>query len=143
MMSNGAITPETNKELRRAATAYAESIEVPCFLDEVDGFAGAYLGKAENGLKTLVTGDDEGLAISVDGEDGKNRAFVNVDLAIPEGTSASIVEPGFYDEEGKPDAENGEYARPVLRLLTEKEGQELTMDLYSLMQKISQAHRYN
>ena len=139
MTNSVAITPETNESLRKAAAAYTGSVEIPCFLDEVDGFAEAYLGEAEDGLKTLVTGDDESLVVSVDNEDGKNRAFVNVDLAIP----ASIVEPGFYDEEGKPDAENGKYARPVLRLLTEKEGQGLAMDLYSLMQKIPQARRHN
>jgi hypothetical protein len=140
----GVITPETNESLRKAAAAYAGSIDVPCFLDEVDGFARAYLGEdEEEGLKTLVTGDEEGLAVSVDDKEGKTKIFVNVDLAMPDGIPASIVAPGFYDKKGRPDNENGQYGRPVVRALTEVEGQELAMDLHSLMVKIPQDRRLN
>lgn len=141
MNSPGTITPQTNTALCEAAAKYGQVIDVPCFLEGADGFVTTYLTKPENGLKTLVTGDEEHLAISVDGKDGKSKVFVNVDLTPPDDAPVSIVEPGLYDEKGERNAETGEFARPILRALTEVEGQELIMDLHTLIAKMPQDRR--
>lgn len=130
------ITASTNAALHQAATAYAEAVTIPCFVAGVDGFAATYLGIAEDGLKTLVTGNGERLAITIDSQDGTTRAFVNVDLTLDGVKTASIVEPGLQDKRGNPDLKNGQFTRRILRPLTEPEGQELAMDLYSLIAKI-------
>lgn len=136
MTSPDVITPATNMALREAAVKYSASIAIPCFLKEVDGFAGAHLGETLDGASTLVTGTPDSLAISVHGADEKTRVFVNVDLEVPGEGVASIVAPGFYDDKGKRDEEKGKIMRPVVRPLTEAEGRELTMDLYSIIAKI-------
>lgn len=135
------ITPQTNTALREAAAKYSAMVAIPCFVEDVDGFAGTYLDEAEEGLSTLVTGTADSLAVSVrDGED-KTKTFVNIDLEVPGDGSASIVAPGFYNEQGKLDADQGKMMRPVVRALTEPEGRELTMDLYSLIAKTPQDRR--
>jgi hypothetical protein len=141
MSSPNVISPQTNAALHDAAVKYSQIIDVPCYLEGADGFAITYLGKSEDGLEILVTGDEEHLAISVNGRDGKSKGLVNVDLTPPDSAPASIVEPGLYNEQGERDAEIGKYARPVLRALTEVEGQELTMDLHTLIAKMPEDRR--
>jgi hypothetical protein len=135
MSSPDIITPSTNDALREAAARYSSTVAIPCFLEDVDGFANAYLGKPGGQFSTLVTGDEESLAVSVTGPGNTTEAFVNIDLAVPGGSPASIVQPGLYNKDGEPDPK-GEIARPVVRALTETEGRELTMDLHSLVAKI-------
>jgi hypothetical protein len=140
MTSPDIISQSTNAALREAAAKYIATVHTPAFIEGVDGFATAHLGLEEpkDGLRTLVTGVEESLAISVDGKDQTSKLFVNIDLAVPDGSPASIVKPGMYNKRGELDAEEGEFARPVERALTESEGQELIMDLHSIMVKIPQ-----
>jgi hypothetical protein len=140
MTSPDIISQSTNTALRETAAKYFATVHTPAFIEGVDGFAIVHLGleEPEDGLRTLVTGVEEGLDISVDGKDQSSKLFVNIDLAIPDGSPASIVKPGMYNQHGEFDAEEGEFARPVERALTEREGQELIMDLYSIMTKIPQ-----
>ncbi len=132
----GTITPQTNTALSDAAEKYRRTTLIPAYLEGADGFATTYLGEREDGLKTLVTGDEEQLTVSAEGQDGETKVFVNVDLSPPDGAPASIVEPGFYDENGNRNSETGKFARPIVRALTEVEGQELVMDLHTLIAKM-------
>jgi hypothetical protein len=136
MTNPNVISPTTNTALREAAARYSVSIAAPCFLEGVDGFAGAHLGETSGDVSTLVMGTPESLAVSVHDDKDETRVFVNVDLEVPGEGVASIVAPGFYNEKGERDAEKGKMMRPVVRPLTETEGRELTMDLYSIIAKI-------
>lgn len=136
MTNPDVISSTTNMALRQAAAQYSASIAIPCFMKEVDGFASANLGVVTDGVSTLVTGTPDSLAVSVHDVEDKTRLFVNVDLEVPGEGVASIVAPGFYNEKGERDVEKGKMMRPVVRPLTELEGRELTMDLYSIISKI-------
>jgi hypothetical protein len=136
MTNPNVITLPTNTALREAAARYSASITVPCYVKEVDGFASANLSDVAEGVSTLVIGTPDSLAVSVHDTEGKTRLFVNIDLEAPGKAVASIVAPGFYNERGERDAEKGKMMRPVVRPLTEVEGRELTMDLYSIIAKI-------
>jgi|GEM_PF-5648679 hypothetical protein len=138
MVTPDVISSETNSALRTAAAQYIETVHMPGYIRGVDGFATTHLGLDEprDDLRSLVTGDEKSLAISVQGNDHERVLFVNVDLVVPDGGPVSIVEPGLYNEHGERDAD-GELARPIDRALTEKEGQELIMDLHSIMKEIA------
>ena len=136
MTNPDVITSQTNASLREAAARYSATIAVPCFVKDVDGFAGAYLDEAQEDTSTLITGSSEWLAISVEGSNHDRKAFINIDLDVPGDGLASIVAPGMYNERGEHDVEHGTMQRPVVRALTEREGQELAMDLHALIAKI-------
>jgi hypothetical protein len=140
MTNPDVLTAATNAALREAVGRYCAEIAIPCFMP-VDGFAEAHIGEVPRGTMTLVTGREERLAIKVHGGDHETRAFVNVDLEAQGEEVASFVAPGFYDERGEWDPDNGKFGRKVVRPLTEAEGRELTMDLYSIIKKIPASSR--
>jgi len=122
------ITPHTNLYLIQTAEWYDQKVRVPQY-SAVGSFAAAYarIGMAE-APQTLITGDEESLAVSVDTAHS-GSFFVNIDLS-PD-SLAAIVRPGFYDLSGRPDTE-GTWARPTVRPLTEPEGCGLISDLASM-----------
>ncbi len=143
MINPDVITFATTTALREAAAHYSASVIMPCFVSEVDGFAGAHLTEIPDGVSTLITDTPDSLAISVHDGAYRTRLFVNVDLRIPGEEVAAIVAPDFYDEHGKLDPIKGTMMRPIVRPLTETEGRELTMDLYSIISKVPASHRKN
>lgn len=135
------ISDTTNNALREASSKYFARIAIEKFTKGVSGFAEAYLATTPpDDMQMLVTTyiAPESLAISLDDGNGGSIAFLNIDLDVPGTNTASIVEPGLYDEHGNLDTKNGQMLRKVARPLTELEGRELTMDLYSLMNKYSE-----
>ena len=138
MTSPDKISPATNNALREATSKYFAKIVVPKFIKGIDGFAEAHLKQPPSkNIHTLVTTyTPDNLSIRLDDED-ETHVLVEVDLDTPEAGVASIVAPGWYDEHGNWDMDNGQMVRKVVRALTEQEGRELTMDLYSLMSKDS------
>ena len=114
------ISPDTNLDLRQVTERHAESIANP-FYARVGGFASAYAGIEAPVAKTLITGQPDSLAITVDSD--TEHKFINID--IPAQGPAIIVRPG-------PDS-TGEFARSKVRALTEAEGRALVADIHQII----------
>lgn len=137
MTTREEITPATNLALQEAADRYFEAV-VPYDQQEATGFIVAYIGWLPIEARMFIVPDTkaDSLAINIRGSDeGFINRLINVDLDVPERGLAAHVVPDFFKSEGEHDSVKGRYMRKVLRLLSEPEGQELTMDLYSIIEK--------
>lgn len=136
----------TNRALTKAVKRHSKlgsttdlSGRFPPPLDTDSSFFGAYLPKVEGRAESFITTKGRSLTISTNSNAGETLAFVVIDFRP--GKPAAIVKPGFYNEAGERDQENGKMARSVLRNLTEPEGIGLLRDLKTLQEQESKIRR--
>jgi len=125
------ISPETNARIKELSSELV--LASPVYTD-THQFAVEYEERwyeDASSFRTLITGSEESLAISVRNQDGQTILFENIDLQ--EDGVPMIVRPDFGDKgalEYVVAVISGEkIGRPVLRALTEYEGNALIEDL--------------
>ena len=132
MISHEVISPSTNAALLEAAGRYFETV-VPYIQPGVDGFMEAFFGRLPEDNAVLISGDPDTITVNMYGDKGETRRLLTIDLQSTETDVAAIVSPGMYAASGERDSLNGAMKWAVVRQLYEKEGRELTMDLYAIM----------
>lgn len=126
MVDPNIITPATNNSLREAAAKYFGHIIEPRYLDDVDGFMRAYTGVPFNGTKAMVTGTETQVVVHMVQDLGWDES-VTIDLR--EDHTARLMELTEPKNPDSPDLVPGRY-------LTEQEGEELCMDLHSIVARM-------
>lgn len=114
------ISWDTNLDLHQEAERYGESVLAPHFMP-VGKFAVALTGVALADPRTLISGDQEVLAVALTGK-GIEETFATIYLAPDRAASLNMFGPHEEDR-----------LNPVRRRLTESEGRALIADLKEII----------